>query len=190
LSKQFIFEKVSMVLSRWFFLALCCRNRSCLSRYLAGYDAVQFPLPGFERLLFFRVIAILCESAHNIDPGSACRLTHPSFEYQLVTSARWVKQYAEMGHISMPAHMFAEERRQEQLARAMDTVNDRFGDFKVTFGSMLDTEEKGSHVISPAWRPEGIRNVGLAASQSCTIRTPACCSRHETLWPESLHKPL
>ncbi|MDK9717167.1 MAG: DNA polymerase IV [Trichlorobacter sp.] len=77
--------------------------------------------------------------------------------------------------------LFAEERRQEQLARAMDAVNDRFGDFKVTFGSMLDTEEKGSHVISPAWRPEGIRSMGLAASQSCTIRTPACCSRHETL---------
>lgn len=77
--------------------------------------------------------------------------------------------------------LFAEERRQEQLARAMDTVNDRFGDFKVTFGSMLDTEEKGSHVISPAWRPEGIRSMGLAASQSCTIRTPACCSPHETL---------
>jgi len=86
--------------------------------------------------------------------------------------------------------LFAEERKKEQLARAMDAVNDRFGDFKVTFGSMLDTEEKGSHVISPAWRPEGIRSMGLAASQSCTIRTPACYSRHETLWPESLHRPL
>ena len=56
--------------------------------------------------------------------------------------------------------LFAEERRKEQLTRAMDAVNDRFGDFKVTFGSMLHTEEKGSHVISPAWRPEGIRSVG------------------------------
>lgn len=57
--------------------------------------------------------------------------------------------------------LFAEERRKEQLTRAMDAVNDRFGDFKVTFGSMLHTEEKGSHVISPAWRPEGIRSVGV-----------------------------
>ncbi|QOX78218.1 DNA polymerase IV [Trichlorobacter lovleyi] len=55
--------------------------------------------------------------------------------------------------------LFEEERRKEQLTRAMDAVNDRFGDFKVTFGSMLNTEEKGSHVISPAWRPEGIRSV-------------------------------
>ena len=57
--------------------------------------------------------------------------------------------------------LFAEERKKEQLAKAMDMVNDRFGDFKVTFGSMLNTEEKGSHVISPAWRPEGIRSVGI-----------------------------
>lgn len=55
--------------------------------------------------------------------------------------------------------LFTEERRKEQLTRAMDAVNDRFGDFKVTYGSMLHTEEKGSHVISPAWRPEGIRSV-------------------------------
>ena len=38
--------------------------------------------------------------------------------------------------------------------------NDRFGDFTVTYGSLLgNNEEKGSHVISPAWKPEGIRNV-------------------------------
>jgi DNA polymerase-4 len=30
------------------------------------------------------------------------------------------------------------------------------------FGSLLDHEEKGSHVISPAWRPEGIRNVAIS----------------------------
>jgi len=47
----------------------------------------------------------MCKSAHNIDPGSACRLTHPISEYQLVTSLGWVKQYAEMGHISMPVHI-------------------------------------------------------------------------------------
>ena len=44
----------------------------------------------------------------------------------------------------------------------MDAVNDKFGNFTVTFGSLLDSEntnEKGSHVISPAWRPDGIRRV-------------------------------
>nr|WP_246561230.1 DNA polymerase IV [Geobacter grbiciae] len=58
--------------------------------------------------------------------------------------------------------LFEEERKKVLLAGAMDQVNDKFGDFAVTFGSLLDSErrqEKGSHVISPAWRPEGIRNV-------------------------------
>ena len=35
------------------------------------------------------------------------------------------------------------------------------------FDSLLDAEEKGSHVISPAWRPEGIMNVGL--SKRCKV---------------------
>jgi DNA polymerase-4 len=41
----------------------------------------------------------------------------------------------------------------------MDGVNNRYGDFTVTFGSLLDNGDKGSFVISPAWRPDGIRNV-------------------------------
>lgn len=57
--------------------------------------------------------------------------------------------------------LFDSDRKKEQLTRAMDAVNNKLGDFKVTFGSLLDAEEKGSHVISPAWRPEGIRNVGV-----------------------------
>ncbi|MDK9716870.1 MAG: DNA polymerase IV [Trichlorobacter sp.] len=57
--------------------------------------------------------------------------------------------------------LFESDRRKEQLAMAMDAVNNKLGDFSVTYGSLLDSEEKGSHVISPAWRPEGIRNVGV-----------------------------
>ncbi len=56
--------------------------------------------------------------------------------------------------------LFEEERRKAFMVHAMDNVNDRFGDFTVTFGSLLAGEEKkGSFVISPAWRPDGIRNV-------------------------------
>jgi DNA polymerase-4 len=55
--------------------------------------------------------------------------------------------------------LFVPERRKALATGAMDAVNDRYGDFSVTFGSLLDNEEKGSFVISPAWRPEGIRNV-------------------------------
>ena len=55
--------------------------------------------------------------------------------------------------------LFAEERRKVLATSAMDAVNDRFGSFAVTYGSVLDNSEKGSFVISPAWRPDGIRSV-------------------------------
>jgi DNA polymerase-4 len=55
--------------------------------------------------------------------------------------------------------LFAEERRKVLATSAMDAVNDRFGSFAVTYGSVLDNSGKGSFVISPAWRPEGIRSV-------------------------------
>ncbi|MFZ3209446.1 MAG: DNA polymerase IV [Geobacteraceae bacterium] len=55
--------------------------------------------------------------------------------------------------------LFQEEQKKAFMADAMDEVNDRYGDFTVTFGSLLDGESKGSNVISPAWRPSGIRNV-------------------------------
>jgi DNA polymerase-4 len=55
--------------------------------------------------------------------------------------------------------LFPEERRKIEVVRAMDTINSRYGDFTVTFGTLLPAQEKGSHVISPAWRPEGIRSV-------------------------------
>ena len=55
--------------------------------------------------------------------------------------------------------LFAEERRRYLLTEARDSANDRFGEFTVMFGSLLEQNGKGSHVISPAWRPEGVRNV-------------------------------
>ena len=54
--------------------------------------------------------------------------------------------------------LFPAERKKALLAGAMDEVNNKFGDFAVTFGSLLG-KEGGSKVISPAWRPEGLRNV-------------------------------
>lgn len=57
--------------------------------------------------------------------------------------------------------LFDEERRKVLATAAMDEVNDRYGSFTVTFGSILANEEKGSFVISPAWRPEGIRNINV-----------------------------
>ncbi len=55
--------------------------------------------------------------------------------------------------------LFPEQQRRLRATVAMDAVNNRYGDFTVMQGSLLDQQEKGSHVISPAWKPEGIRNV-------------------------------
>lgn len=57
--------------------------------------------------------------------------------------------------------LFPEEQARLKLTEAMDRVNNRHGDFTVMFASLLDQESMGSHVISPAWRPEGIRNVAV-----------------------------
>src|ERR1039457_1306252 len=57
--------------------------------------------------------------------------------------------------------LLPDERRKALMVGAMDAVNNKHGDFCVTFGSLLETEEKGSHVISPAWRPDGIRKVDV-----------------------------
>lgn len=57
--------------------------------------------------------------------------------------------------------LFLEELRREQLTESLDRVNDRHGEFTVMSGSLLSVKGKGSHVISPAWRPEGIRNIGV-----------------------------
>jgi DNA polymerase IV len=54
--------------------------------------------------------------------------------------------------------LFPAERKKALLASAMDEVNNKFGDFAVTFGSLLG-KDGGSKVISPAWRPEGVRSV-------------------------------
>ncbi|MFO7765922.1 MAG: DNA polymerase IV [Pelovirga sp.] len=57
--------------------------------------------------------------------------------------------------------LLPEDQRKEALTASLDEVNDRFGEFAVMPGNLLQLKGKGSHVISPAWRPEGIRNVGV-----------------------------
>ncbi len=66
-----------------------------------------------------------------------------------------------LSHMSRQLPLFEDERKKTLLAEAMDRVNDRYGDFSVTFGSLLNEEGKGSRVISPAWRPVGIRRVDV-----------------------------
>jgi len=56
--------------------------------------------------------------------------------------------------------LFPDEHRKEMIAEAMDAVNDRYGNFTIAHGSVLKSE-RGARVISPAWRPEGIRHVNV-----------------------------
>jgi DNA polymerase-4 len=54
--------------------------------------------------------------------------------------------------------LFEEINRKERAAlfKAMDAVNDKYGEYKIIWASTA-AEEKGHGVISPAWRPSGIR---------------------------------
>ncbi len=58
--------------------------------------------------------------------------------------------------------LFRDDGKRRGAARAMDEVNDRYGEFSVTYGSLrADDGRKGSFVISPAWRPDGVRRVDV-----------------------------
>jgi DNA polymerase-4 len=54
--------------------------------------------------------------------------------------------------------LFEDLRRKRLLLQAMDAVNDRYGDFKLIWGSYLEQREP-PRVISPAWRPSGVKSV-------------------------------
>jgi len=65
-----------------------------------------------------------------------------------------------LNHQAQQPSLFEEDRKKAEATKAMDKVNERFGSMAVTFGSLLlGKEKRGSFVISPAWQPEGIRNV-------------------------------
>jgi DNA polymerase-4 len=49
-----------------------------------------------------------------------------------------------------------DEDRRAALERAVDALNDKFGDRTVTHAAALE-EEEGQKIISPAWRPSGVR---------------------------------
>jgi len=55
--------------------------------------------------------------------------------------------------------LFQETGREKKaaLAKAVDTVNDKFGEHTITLASTI-TREKDHGVISPAWRPSGVRS--------------------------------
>ena len=52
--------------------------------------------------------------------------------------------------------LFDDEHKRKFTAGAMDEINDRYGDFTVTWGTLAERCRQG-RVISPSWRPEGNR---------------------------------
>ena len=53
-----------------------------------------------------------------------------------------------------------DDKREKALLQAMDSVNDKYGDFKLAWASYLHMREPPS-VISPAWRPSGVKNIRI-----------------------------
>ncbi|NWF76044.1 MAG: DNA polymerase IV [Nitrospirae bacterium] len=56
--------------------------------------------------------------------------------------------------------LFEDRKKEKALLKAMDTVNDKFGDFKLIWASYLKKMEP-PRVIPPAWRPSGIKNIQI-----------------------------
>jgi DNA polymerase-4 len=50
----------------------------------------------------------------------------------------------------------SDTREREALLKAMDAVNEKFGEDKITWASTAN-QERSHGVISPAWRPSGVR---------------------------------
>lgn len=61
--------------------------------------------------------------------------------------------------------LFRSDRMKQAATRAMDKINDRYGDFCVTWGTLIERyHHKG--VISPSWRPGGVKCVNLSARKT------------------------
>ena len=50
----------------------------------------------------------------------------------------------------------ADREKKAAVAKAVDAVNDKFGEHTITLASTI-SQEKEHKVISPAWRPSGVR---------------------------------
>jgi DNA polymerase-4 len=52
--------------------------------------------------------------------------------------------------------LFMDEQKRKFALEAMDVINDRYGEFTVTWGTLIE-RYRHARVISPAWRPTGDR---------------------------------
>lgn len=69
------------------------------------------------------------------------------------------------GLVRDPGQLFLmpDERKSAAVLHAMDRINDRYGEFNITWGALKPTSPNGRQqgVISPAWRPSGVRDVDI-----------------------------
>lgn len=56
---------------------------------------------------------------------------------------------------------FFDGRDMENVYKAMDAINEKYGGFTVSFASILNCSRKGARTISPAWKPKGLRKVDV-----------------------------
>lgn len=57
--------------------------------------------------------------------------------------------------------LFAKDRNKLAAVRVMDEINDRYGEFNITWGTLINRyHHKG--VISPSWRPDGVKCINLS----------------------------
>jgi DNA polymerase IV len=56
--------------------------------------------------------------------------------------------------------LFENAEKRKSLLNAMDEVNNRYGDFRLTWAA-YNRQTEHLRVISPAWRPSGVRNVDI-----------------------------
>lgn len=56
-----------------------------------------------------------------------------------------------------PNPLLPEDRKKESLQEALDRINDRFGEFSLSYGGQV-SNFRGNRIISPSWRAKGIRN--------------------------------
>lgn len=54
--------------------------------------------------------------------------------------------------------LFAEDEREDRRVESMDRINDRYGEFTITYGALL-LRSREAGVLSPSWRPSGARRV-------------------------------
>lgn len=53
---------------------------------------------------------------------------------------------------SFQLSLFEKERKKEKLLKTIDRINQRYGDFTITWARLLE-KSKGGNVIPPSWRP-------------------------------------